>query len=391
MPYGIVPTGFNRKTLAVIQAETTAAFQAVLGANINLDPREPIGQIKGVLDEREAELWELAEFVYNGFYVLGAEGIGLDKLVRLNNVTRLQASKSSAIVTILGTSGTIIPIGFRLSVVNDTATKFETIQIYTIPLSGTIDIEVFAQVAGRKFAPAGTLTIIDTPVLGVTSANNLADADVGSEIETDAALKTRRGQSLIRRDSVTDEGIRAALLNQVAGVDYAVVISNRTNFVDGEGRPPKSFEAYVQGGADQDIWDLIWSANPAGIESYGTEIGTVIDSTGQPQTLKFSRIVNVRIIADITIVPNTNPGEGPVYPALGDDMVKDALVAYFLTFLPNNDVINSATYVAINTVPGIRGITALYARFGDPLTSANIPISPFELATLLVGDIVVNS
>src|SRR5260221_13941560 len=35
------------------------------------------------------------------------------------------------------------------------------------------------------------------------------------------------------------------------------------------GRPPKSFEAVVQGGSDDDIANQIWLTKPAGIETFG--------------------------------------------------------------------------------------------------------------------------
>jgi len=93
MAFGITTTGFNKKTLADIQAETEADLRAELGANIQLDDRDPLAQIKGILDERESILWDALEDIYNNLAnVNGASGVPLDNLVALNGITRRSSS-----------------------------------------------------------------------------------------------------------------------------------------------------------------------------------------------------------------------------------------------------------------------------------------------------------
>ena len=70
MTFGITTTGLNTKTLSDIILETEAEFKTSFGDAINLEGNSPLGQIKGVLDERISLLWELSEAIYNSQYPL---------------------------------------------------------------------------------------------------------------------------------------------------------------------------------------------------------------------------------------------------------------------------------------------------------------------------------
>lgn len=58
------------------------------------------------------------------------------------------------------------------------------------------------------------------------------------------------------------------------------VVQNQTQVVvtPGFGRPPKSFELVVQGGADVDVATAIFNAAPAGIASYGAPVAQTVGS-----------------------------------------------------------------------------------------------------------------
>ena len=392
MAFGITTTGFNKKTLADIQAETEADLRAELGANIQLDDRDPLAQIKGILDERESILWDALEDIYNNLAnVNGASGVPLDNLVALNGITRLPATKSTVVVTVTGTPAVTVPAGFTVSVAGEPTARFVNPAPVVIPGGGSVDIEFESESAGAVAAPIASLTVIETPTAGIDSTTNAGQAVLGSEVETDAELKLRRANDLEAADGCSDPGIRDAILSRVAGVSDAFVVSNRSILPDLEGRPPKSFEAFVLGGDDAEIAAVIFDVQPAGIESTGDITEIVDDDEGTDHTIKFSRIDNQRIIAEITITPRTDNSEGPIYAVNGDDQVKDALVAYFLTLGGGSDIVNSATYTPINTVDGVIGIVAKFAKFGDPLTTANISIPRNKIPTLDLIDIVVIS
>jgi uncharacterized phage protein gp47/JayE len=390
--FGLTTSGFILKTLADIAAETAQDFQAEYGSEIDLSPEEPLGQLKGIFDERFSLLWELADQVHSNISAVNeAEGVNLDKLVDLNGITRIPSTPSRVTVTIAGTPLVSIPNTFEVSVAGNPTARFRIGAATQIGAGGTVDAEFFSIDNGPIAAPMNSLTVIETPITGVDTTDNGAAAILGRETETDAELKIRREEFLQGAQGATDIGIATALLEDVSGVTSAVVRSNRTNLIDPEGRPPKSFEALVQGGANIDIANKILEVQPAGIESFGNITESVTDIFGFPQTIMFSRPTSISMIAQIDITPNTDASEGNIYPVDGDDQVKDAVKAYFDALKPGNDVINNATYTNINQIPGVIGIVAQYAKTGDPLTPNNIPISFNELAVIDLADIVVNS
>ena len=111
MTFGLSPDGFNRKRLADIKTELEEKYKLIFGDNIYVSPQSVFGQIIGIHSEREADLWEQAELVYNAFYPSTAQGVQLSNLVPLNNIIRQNANSSTVIIRCAGTDGTVIPTG----------------------------------------------------------------------------------------------------------------------------------------------------------------------------------------------------------------------------------------------------------------------------------------
>lgn len=155
-------------------------------------------------------------------------------------------------------------------------------------------VTMYGKKAGATPAVAGTLSEIVTPVSGITEITNPEDAALGRNTETDTALRLRYYNSLKIIGRVTVDGIRSALLQEVAGVTTCQIRENNTD-AEVLGIPPHAFEAIVSGGLDQDIADKIWEVKPAGIATWGKDPSeggksmTVVDSMGEQHTIRFSR------------------------------------------------------------------------------------------------------
>ena len=391
MSYGITTTGFNLKTLADIRDETTLALQASLGATINLSGNSPLGQIKGVLDERVSLIWELGQFVYNSQYPNTAIGTSLDNIASINNIVRLQAEKTKVTATITGTPSTVVSAGFQAHVQGNDQSVFETIADVTIGGGGTVDVEMQCTVTGPVQVLANTLNQIVTPTAGVSSIDNALDGDLGRDVETDADFRIRRLQLLQRSGTATLEGIRNNVLTTVDDVERVLVIENDTYVTDPFGRPAKSFETYVLGGIDAQIANAIFLSKPAGITAHGSVTVNVTDSQGNSHTIGFSRPTQIDIYLIVNIVPNTNPSEGDIYPVDGDAQVKNVILAYASTLNIGNDVIINRLYTPINTISGVIGIEILAGIAPSPTQSNNISIDAFELAVFDSSRITVNS
>lgn len=381
MTFGLTVTGFNRKRLADIKSELEADYKAAFGDAVKLDGDSVLGQLIGVQAEREAELWELNEFLYHAAFPDSADGVSLDNVAAMVGVSRLPARFSEGEVTATGDPGTLLTSGRVISVAG-TGDKFETLADATIGPGGTVVIAVRSQQTGPITAPSGTLTVIETPVSGWASVTNALDAETGRNIETDAELRIRRAQSLV----IARGGTLAAIANRLRSLDgvvYADARENRTDVTDGNGLPPHSLEAFVitSTATNQEVGDLLWEIKPAGIQTHGAISVNVTDSFGNNQVVKFSggQTVPIYLIVDLT----TDAG----YPVDGNDLVKAELIAYFATLANDDDVINWRLIAAIGEVPGITAVTIYQGTAPAPGSTANIAIAGNEIATLAAANI----
>ncbi len=380
MDYGLTSTGFVLKTQSVIKDEWDAAMRSEFGAGFNLEPETPEGQFVGISVTREALIWEQMEAVYHGTgNPNGSTANALDHLCALTGVERLEAASSVVVLTATGTPATVLAEG-RVASVEDAGDRFTTTAEATIAAlnayqnahdyvvgtratyggkawqctiagtsavaggpagnpgdlvvdgtatwlclgagAGAVDVVAQSEDHGAIPAFASSLNTIETPVSGWSGAINVLDADLGRAEEKDAALRLRRRDLLRSQAAAAVDALRAAVL-QVAGVTSCTIFENESSYADADGRPPKSFEALVEGGADADVAAAIWKNKPAGIATYGTTTVAVQDSQGGSRTVKFSRPVDV--LAYVVVNLTKDPS---LFPLNGVTIIKDALVEW---------------------------------------------------------------
>jgi uncharacterized phage protein gp47/JayE len=444
MAYGILATGFAVKPLAVCKSELEDLFRQTFGAGISLDSSTSEGQLIGILAERESELWDLAEEVYDSRDPEQATGAALTGLSAITGTVGPKAATPSEMTATLGgTASTVVGAGSQASVAT-TGVKFATKasatlvavdawqashgyvlqdrctndgNIYECITAGTsassggptgedlditdgtvhwrflgagdgaVDVELESVETGPKAAPARTLTEIETPVSGWAWVTNREDATPGEDQETDAALRVRRLVELAAQGAAALDAIRAEIL-QVDDVTACTVFENETDVTDGDGRPPHSIEVLVSGGADQDLWDAVLRTKGAGIYTHGTEVGTADDEQGVAHTVRFSRPAQVEIYCDIELTVDAD-----LYPADGDDQVKAALVTWTEDNLDaGDDVITRALFPSVLSISGVLDIVHLYVGIAPtPTSEANITIGSTEIADFDTARISVTS
>jgi uncharacterized phage protein gp47/JayE len=382
MSYGITPTGFAIKPMAQIVLELQQAYQGVFGAGIPLDAGSLYGQLIGIHAERESDLWQVLQDTYiNGFPDSANDG-SLDSAISLVGAGRLLQTFSTVAIAVTGTATTIIPAGSQV-LVTGTNAVFVTTGDITIAAGGTATGNARSSLPGPVPAPAGTLTVINTPVAGWATVTNTLMATLGRFVETNAAVKARRALSFV----VAVGGPIAAVQNavsKVVGVTFAGVKENRTGTVDAFGRSPYSFETVVIGGLDQSVSDAIWAAKSAGLAMYGTYTPqTTFDSFGNPQTVLFTRGVNVPMFLDVTIT------RGALYPSDGDAQVNAALALFINGLAYGQSVFNWQLIAALGGIPGIVTVLIKQDRAPTPTLSANTAINGNEKATQAAANIIV--
>jgi len=281
------------------------------------------------------------------------------------------ANGGDSITDVLDEIETLITAGTWLgtaSVASEQLTLLDADLDFNFDVTGDLEIVTLASggnftcdTIGTQILPANSLTEIVTPVSGWDSVENLSAGTTGREVETDEEFRIRREQAIISGNA-TDESIRSAILNNVASVITCNVFSNRTDAIDGEGRPEHSFEVVVSGGTDADVAQEIWTRMPAGIETFGNVNGgagiTIQDSLGHDQVIEFSRPEDVYIYVEVQ--RNFNMEEN--YPANGDELIKEAIIAWSL--LTTNitvgvDVIRQRLIVPVYEIPGIDEVEIL--------------------------------
>lgn len=452
MTIGLSASGFTPEALADILTDLQSALQSQFGTDIDLDARGPFGQLAGIGSEREALIWAALLAVYLSQYPDSASGSALDDVCSYTGCVRLPATSSTVSEVLVGTNGTVVPAGTVVStptagskfataaaatiatltaygtgnayVVGDLRTNAGNIYSCTAPIavsataptgtgttadaggswkfvaagSAAVAAPSTATVTGPVAAPAGTLTLISTPVAGLTAVVNPLDAILGTDIESDPQLRIRRSALLRAQGNGTLPAIQADVLS-VLGVTAALAFENVTDATDGFSRPPHSVEVVVQGGADADVALAIFNSIAAGIATFGSATPqTVTDSTGTTHTIKFTRPTSVPIYVAVTIT------RGAAYPSDGDAQVKQAIVNYAAGLIPEptgavqlpfqiGETVYARQFVAaiMDAVPGVLDIPTLNIGIAPtPTTSTPVTMTFAQLAGFDTGRVTVS-
>jgi uncharacterized phage protein gp47/JayE len=382
---GVTALGFVPLTSDDIKADLEAALKASFGESIDLTPQSNFGQFVGIMAERLADLWLTGQDVYAAMDPDSSTGTALDALAGLTGTIRKPATHSTVSLTATGTPGTVLLAGRVASVVT-AGTRFVTLADATIGAGGTVDIVAQAEDTGPKVGNAGTVTVIETPVSGWTSVTNALDADLGSDVETDSALRIRREQELRLGGKSALEAIRTDVL-ETLGVTSCTVFQNVSDTTDGNGIPPHAVRCLVLGGADADVASSIFGSVAAGIATDGTTTVSVTDSQGVAQSIKFSRPSLVNIYVSLTLTYDAS-----AYPADGDAQVKAAIVAFGDAQKTGKDVTSTGVLAQAFKVAGVLDVSAAYIGTApSPASAATISVSAFQLATFDTSRITITS
>jgi len=300
----------------------------------------------------------------------------LNNLPSLSGVTVTGTFTLSFVVTFAGADGQQpqILMNAGANTLESSAVPVNVSVLNTTPgVLPNVSVGVTAVTPGAIPAYSGTLTVIETPVAGWTSVTNALDMTLGKDIETDAQFRIRRLETLATAGASTIDSIRARILN-VQEVTSCRVFENDTDVVDGSGRPPHSFEAVVEGGANQDIGDAIWQVKAAGIATDGDINVNVLDSMGLTHVVSFSRPNDVDIYVDVEITVDSD-----LFPDDGEEAIKEAIANFAQTaFGIGDDVIYFELFCPIAEVAGVLTVDLNISTIDPPVGTANIAIADDE-------------
>lgn len=279
-----------------------------------------------------------------------------------------------------------------------------------------------AEQTGPLAATQGQLNAIATPVSGWAAAVNAAGTDapgngLGADLEGNAALRLRRVLELQSQGGGPPDAIRAAILAMTDVVACTVFVNN-TDATDGNGLPPHSVDVMILAPSvgDQTLADAVWAAVGAGTatsNAVGTPVSkTVIDASGNPQTVKFSRPTPVPIFVQATVYYDAAAWQVGDVNAAVIAAAQSALCTFAgVYYLPGVNVRVSVLSAAIIdgpqatltdnsgnvtpvipapagsvAAPGIVDVVLEIHRGADPFAATPITITAGEIATLDPGD-----
>ena len=437
--YGLLSTGFSPKTIDIILSELKTQVQSYFGVSVDVD-NGALSRLLGILAERYATLWDLTSQIVSSQSADKATGVYLDAVAMLVGVLRIQASYSTTTLTLTGVPTTNIPVGQRLHTASTiqyfltatsgtivvvpswTALTFVPVgtrvtnanNVYQCIVAGTssatgptgspgvtgqktlvegtvtwrflgygtgaTDVVGQAVLQGAIAAVSGDLSVIDTPVGGWSSSDNVLDATPGYATQSDEAFRLTREQQFSLTGTSTAPAILAALV-ALTGVTAVTVFVNETDTTDAFGLLPHSVEALVLGGTDLAVATLLYNQVAAGIRTAGNTSYVITDSQGVAHTISYSRPVVYNIGVSVTLTKD------PLrYSALtGDSLVAQAIVA------AGNSANRGAGYDAVSStilawcfgVLGVLDVTAL--PFVSAVLSPGVPPTPTTSTTIAIS------
>lgn len=375
---GLTDKGYQRRTYEDILAAKKQRAKELLGEDIDTSDQSVLGKYLRINAYDQAQAEEEIEAVYYARFPNTASGQSLDRLLAFAGITRNPASAAVYSVKVIGTAGYTIPAGFLVA--TDTDITYWTVQDYTIGVDGTCTVDAICTETGTigNISSAKAICKPVNPDANVASVEGVECLTAGVDTESDAALRVRFAAAVEGSGSCNENAIRAAIM-RVPTVQYAAVISNNTDEVDSEGRPPHSFECYVLGGDDyeQEIAAAIFEKRPVGIKTVGDKSVTITDVTGTERIVMYSPSPQVQITVRVAIKTT------PAFAEDGLAMVQKHVADYINGLGIGNSLVLSTIYGHIYSVAGVAEVTTLELSTdgGGSYSAENVTVPEYGVAT----------
>lgn len=385
----ITPLGVIVPDTADLKADVVSEWREAFGQDLVVDDETPQGVIINMEAEARDSVARNNAELANQINPDQAGGVFIDGIWALTRGKRRPAVRSVIPDAVLsGVPFTVVPAG-SLASVDPSGDLFRTKSTVVIAADGSVAVDFESVEFGAIAAPAGTLVVVASGVLGWESVTNPTQAALGREQESDIAARRRRLLTLALQGVALPEAIISRLYD-IDGVDSLVFRENVTNVaatIDGVLLAPHSIYVCISGGTDVEVATALLDTKSLGANWNGaTTVAIVEPFSGQSYDVKFDRAAAVPVFARITAKFN---GLG------GTNIIKDAVVAYSKGELPGDagfgvgdDVSPFELAGAVNQVEP-RIVVTLVELSTDGVTygPASIPISIQEQATITVGSV----
>lgn len=410
MPNAISATGLTTATQAELVALFTSSFELIYGADIDLDPESPDGQMMMIFIQSVLDVEDLIAQVNAQFDPDQAIGVVLDQRVAINGIQRQAATNTVTPITVvvaqaLTLQGLDLFPNAPYTIADSSGNQYQLQTTQNPAMAGTFIYSFVAATPGALNPTQNTITVPVTIVLGVTSVNNPTSAtSVGVNEESDAALKVRRQKSVAVSSQGFFNGLYAAIAN-VPGVTFLNIVENDTNGTV-NGVPSHSLWIIVAGsGSAQAIGTAIYTKRSEGCGLYsssGTPPSyTVTQADGSLFTVIWDTVSPVNIFIKATLsslnslagLPNpTVPQYANIRAQLPNNYVpgvySEVNINQLATFIQSIDSNSLVTLSGFSLTSGGSYTTYLLPAVQNNqfvLTAANIILLPMIIAPATGG------
>lgn len=299
MVEGITETGLQLNGYNTLQTDLENNLNTIYAPDddtINFGSETPDGQFINIITQMGTDIRELLQEVYNSFDPDKCSGVVQDSRYALNYITRNGGTftiqnidiTANQAVTLQGLDSNYNETDAAAYTVSDNAGNLWYLIDTTTLQPGTKSLPFRSKNIGLVQPVIGTITTQVTTVLGVVSVNNsVAPTTLGTEQETDAQFRVRRSRSTERKGQNNIDAMLSQLLD-LEGVSDATTWVNNTNETDSTGTLGGQVWVIVEGGANSDIADTIYT-NSCGRGMRGAVEVEVPAVSGQIFKVKFDR------------------------------------------------------------------------------------------------------
>lgn len=352
-PY-IDSSGFHIPTYVDIRDQLVTDCLNIFGQDLYLGDDSQDYQWIVTNAEKIYDAFLAAQLAYNNRSPGTAIGIGLDGIVKVNGIKRKSAKYSTCHATIAGIAGSIINNAIAL---DNSNIKWDLPASIIVPQSGIVEnLLLTCEVPGPINAAPGDIIQMFNPQYGWTAVTNTDNAELGAYVEDNAQLRSRQQISTAQPSQTVLEGIKGAIAD-VKGVTRYQVYENDTNLTDSNGLPPHSITAVVEGGADQDIAQVLYIRKTPGGYTNGTTEVQLQDSNGN---LIYNALNEVEVrrfyrptYIDVDVTVNLKMLTG--YTSQNAADIKTNLVSYLNSLKIGTDLsVSSLWGISLSAMPDLK-------------------------------------
>lgn len=356
----IGPTGITIDTPAETRdkflngtADYPGMYQ-IYGPDINVAPNAPDGQMIDIGVQLSQDVLEFVQQVFTSFDPDQAVGRALDQRCAINGVVRNAGTKTVTNVSVTVTQALTLngldtePLN-PFTVSDSAGTRYQLLATHAFGAAGTTSLAFQAAELGAVTPALNSITTIVTITLGVASVNNPSAAtSIGTNEESDYALRIRRAKSVALPSRGFFDGLYGALLD-IEGVTSVNLLENVTDTTDANGIPSHSIWAIVAGGTNADIANTIYVKRNAGCGMKGSVSVNITQVNGSIFAVQFDRPTDepLWISFDLVAVTGTVDDDyvraqllSQLSYAIGQSADTTTIIALVKTIAPNASTSN---------------------------------------------------